>query len=182
MSAAGEKPKKENLIAQLEHTRNNYILGLAAYALFISKEAWPILEGQQAQFGPYTVNFNQVAGLMKHEKDRDIALNEFFKMLMRTLITEGFEHIKDYCEETDQYAAFKRKPWYEFARLIRNFLSHNCIFEFNKYDRARLPIKLRDVEITVDMHKKDIPRTYFGEVETWELFQDFETFLIEELE
>ena len=173
---------KNDLVNRLEHTKNNYILGLAAYSLFKSGQSSPLLHSHAAAFGKYTVTFDQVDKLLQNPKDKLIVLREFAKMLMRTLIKESFEHIKDYCTKTDQYAPFKQQPWYEFARLIRNFLSHNCLFEFNKYDADRLPVSWKNKIITIEMDKTSPDMTFFGYVETWELFQEFQQFVENELE
>jgi hypothetical protein len=95
---------------------------------------------------------------------------------MRTTIKESFEHIKEYCQDTNQFGLLKSEPWYEFARIIRNFLSHNCRFIFNKYDRERLPIKWKDFEITEDLHGKGLGDKAFGNIQTWELFSRMEEF------
>jgi len=168
---------KEELFNQLTHAKNSYIMGLAAFTLFSSPESYPLLDSHLAAFGDYTVTFDQVSTLLKNPRDHDIALNEFLKVHMRTLIKESFEHIKDYCEETNQYALFKGEGWYEFARIIRNFLSHNCIFEFNKYDKERLPITWKERTITEDMDRQSLELSYFGDVETWELFEEFADFV-----
>lgn len=172
---------REDLANQLVHTKNNYIFGLAAFTILSSEESYPLLASHRAAFGNYTVSFDQIVTLFQNSKDRKIVLNEFLKMCMRTIIKESFEHIKDYCEHTDQYAALKSEPWYEFARMIRNFLSHNCKFEFNKYDKARLPINWGDKIITIEMDCKSLDFSFFGEVETWELFQEFESFVSQRL-
>lgn len=168
---------KDDLAAQLEHSKNNYILGLAACSLFDAGQVYPILDTHMATFGQYFITFDQVSQLLKNEHDREIALREFRKMMIRTLIAEAYGHIKKYCEQTDQYAALKAEPWYEFSRLIRNFLAHNCKFEFNKYDRDRLPISWRDRKITIEMDRQSIELSFFGDVQTWELFQDFTDFV-----
>lgn len=168
---------KDDLIAQLEHSKNNYILGLAAFSLFDNEQVYSILDRHIAAFGQYFITFDQVSQLLKNEHDRDIALREFRKMMMRTLIAESYGHIKKYCEQTDQYAALKTEPWYEFSRLIRNFLSHNCKFEFNKYDRDRLPISWRERTISIEMDRQSVDLNFFGDVQTWELFQDFADFV-----
>jgi hypothetical protein len=172
---------KEELLIQLEHTRNNYIMGLAALSIFDSGKAVPLLEYHAAAFGPYSVTFDQVAILLRSETDHPILISEFNKMLMRTTIKESFEHIKDYCQDSEQYEAFKSQQWYEFARIIRNFLSHNCRFIFNKYDRERLPISYKDFEITEDMHNGGLGEMVFGNVETWELFNEMEGFVKENI-
>ena len=168
---------REELINQLVHAKDNYIIGLAAHSIFDSGQAQPLLKTHAAVFGPYFITFNQVAELLQKNRDHRIALDEFLKMLMRTLIKESFEHIKDYCEDTNQYAALKTEPWYEFARLMRNFLSHNCRFEFNKYDRERLPVSWKNITITAEMDGQGLERSQWGHIETWELFLQFEEFV-----
>ena len=172
---------KEELANQLAHAKNSYIMGLAAYSLFSSPQSHPILRTHLAVFGPYVVKFDQVVDLLRNEHDRAVALDEFLKMLMRCLIKESFEHIKDYCEATNQYAAFKAESWYEFARIIRNFLSHNCRFEFNVYDSERLPITWRDKTITAAMDGQGLDRSFWGHTETWELYCEFEDFVANRL-
>jgi hypothetical protein len=172
---------KEELVNQLEHTKNNYIIGLAALSVFNSGQAVPLLERHAAAFGDYTVTFNQVAQLLKKAPEHGIVLSEFNKMLMRTTIIESFEHIKEYCQNTNQYPLLKQQNWYEFARMIRNFLSHNCRFIINKYDRERLPIKWGDIEITEQLNGRGLEAGVFGNIETWELFQQFTDFVVTRL-
>ena len=172
---------KEELVNQLAHTKNNYIIGLAALSVFNSGKAGPILDRHAVAFGDYSITFDQVSELLKKAPDHGIVLNEFNKMLMRATIIESFEHIKEYCQNTNQYPLFKKQPWYEFARIIRNFLSHNCRFIINKFDRDRLPVKWGDIEITERMHGRGLETGSFGNIETWELFQQFTTFVENEL-
>lgn len=168
---------KEELANQLMHTRHNYIMGLAALSIFSSGQADPLLERHAAAFGNYTVTFDQVARLLADEHDRSIVLREYNKMLIRTTLKESFEHIKEYCQNTNQYPLLKEQQWYEFARIIRNYLSHNCCFIFNRFDKERLPIKWGDLEITEELHGKDLAKNSFGNIETWELIQQFENFV-----
>jgi hypothetical protein len=172
---------KPELISQLENAKNNYILGLGAISLFASPEAYPILEKNHAAFGTYTVEFAQVVRLLRNAKDREIAIKEFLTSQIRTLIKESFELIKDYCDGTGQAALFKAEPWYQFARMIRNCLSHNFKFEFNNYDRGLLPVSWRARTITAAMDGQHLKLDFFGYVETWELFREYQTFVQDRL-
>ena len=73
---------KEELLNQLNHTKNNFIIGLAALSIFKSGQAIPLLERHAAAFGDYTVTFDQVAELLRKTPDRGIALSEYNKMLI----------------------------------------------------------------------------------------------------
>ncbi len=167
---------KPELISQLENAKNNYILELAAISLFGSIEAYPILENNNAVFGPYTVEFDQVANLLRNTNDRDIAIKEFLTSQIRSLIKESFELIQDYSKVTGQALLFKAEPWYPFARMIRNCLSHNFRFEFREYDRSLLPVSWKARTIISTMEGQPLALGFFGYVETWELFQEYQNF------
>lgn len=165
---------KSSLVSQLENAKNNYVLGMAAISLFGSPEAYPILERNHAAFGQYTVPFTQVAQLLRNANDRDIAIREFLTSQIRALIKESFELIKDYCDDTGQSGVFKAEPWFQFARMIRNCLSHNFKFEFNNYDRSLLPVSWGPRTIEIGMDGTHLKLDFFGYVETWELFREYQ--------
>jgi hypothetical protein len=168
---------KAALASQLTNAKNNYVLGMAAISFFGSPEAYPILQKNKAVFGNYTVKFDQVVRLLQKESDRDIAIREFLTSQIRAIIKESFELIKDYCHDTGQNAIFKDEPWYQFARMIRNCLSHNFKFEFNRYDHGLLPVSWNGRTITIDMDSHHLKLDFFGYVETWELFMEYDQFV-----
>jgi hypothetical protein len=172
---------KKELLSQLENAKNNYVLGLASISLFSNEKIYPILEESSAKFGKYTVEFKQVKNLLMKPADREIAVKEFLTSQIRALIKESFELIKSYCKETNQSAKFKAEPWYEFARMIRNCLSHNFKFKFGKYDESILPITWKNRTIDVSMNGNPLGLKFFGYVETWELFTEYQNFVDIEL-
>ncbi len=167
---------KQELLSQLENAKNNYILGLAALSLFASEEIYFVLKKSFCSFGPYSLSFEQVANLLKNPNNRDIAAKEFIKMLLRALIKESFELIKDYCDDSKQISVFVDQTFYQFARMIRNSLSHNFRFEFNKYDKTFLPVTWKGRTITIAMDRSYLELSFFGYVETWELFAELQSF------
>lgn len=168
---------KPELLSQLENAKNNYILGLAALALFATEESYPLLEKSTCSFGSYSLSFAQVANLLRKQEDKEIAVKEFMKMLLRALIKETFELIKSYCEVSKQASLFTGQPFYQFARLIRNCLSHNFRFEFSKYDKVLLPVSWNSKTITLAMDGNYLELSFFGYVETWELFTEMQAFV-----
>lgn len=176
--------QKSDLLSQLENAKNNYILVLAACSMFSNNNSFPVLEESSCKFGSYSLDFKDVAALMKKRKDRDIACKEFVNMGLRVLIKETFELIKDYSESNSQEAIFKKKDWYQFARMIRNCLSHNFIFNFNKYDKEILnkkSIKWKKREITLAMDNTPLKLSFFGYTEAWELFDEMQQFVKNDL-
>lgn len=173
---------KKKLMSQLENAKNNYILGLAAISLFSNEKVSPVLENSHAKFGTYTVEFKQVKNLLSKPTDREIAVKEFLTSQIRALIKESFELIKNYCNETNQDSKFKTEPWYQFARIIRNCLSHNFKFEFRRYDKTLLPITWKSRSIDASMDGKYLELKFFGYIETWELFMEYQKFVENELD
>jgi hypothetical protein len=172
---------KPELLAQLTNAKNNYVLGLAALSLFATPEVYPMLEAQHAAFGTYTVEVRQVAALLRVGSDRDIAVKEFLTMLLRALIKESFELIRTYAEETGQSAIVKSQSWYQFARLIRNCISHNFQFAFRPYDESILPVTWGSRTMVATMQGQPLPLNFFGYVEAWELFKEFHAFATDRL-
>ncbi len=172
---------KNQLLGQLTNAKNNFILGLAAISLFGTQESYSILDKNSAHFGQYTVPFDQVSNLLRNEDDRSIAIKEFVKMLIRALIKESFELIKAYCEDTGQRTVFTSVSWYQFARMIRNCLSHNFKFEFRPNEKNLLPARWRARTITVQMDGQHLELEFLGYLQTWEMFHDFQQFVEDRL-
>ena len=168
---------RPEVLGQLANAKNNYVLGLSALALFATPDAHKILECQHASFGTYSVDFRQVALLLRVDADREVAVKEFANMLLRALVKEGFELIKTYAEESGQSQVLKRQEWYQFARLIRNCLAHDFRFSFGRHDESVLPVSWRSRTILANMHGQQLPLEFFGYVQAWELFRDFQTFV-----
>ena len=170
ISGLGEELEKNKLLSQLENAKNNYILGLAALTLFNTQESYPLFEKASASFGSYSISFRQVAELLRKQEDKLIASKEFLNMLLRTLVRESFELIKDYCDASRQASAFTQQPWYQFARMIRECLSHNSKFEFSDDDKKLLPVCWRGKTVITSMHGSYLDLSFFGYAEAWELF------------
>ena len=172
----GNMTKKE-LMSQLENAKNNYILGLSAVSLFSNEKVYPILEESHAKFGTYTVEFKQVKKLLIKPADRDISIKEFINSQFRAFIKESFELIKNYCDESNQDHKFKAESWYQFARMIRNCLSHNFMFNFYGCEKKLLPVTWGKRTIDVSMDGKPLELKFFGYIEVWKLFMEYQNFV-----
>ncbi len=168
---------KSELLSQLENAKNNFILVLASTSLFSNEKIYPILEESNCKFGTYSIQFKQVAEMMKKENDRNIACKEFINMGLRILIKETFELIKDYSRETQQKQIFESQQWFQFARIIRNCLSHNFKFQFNNHDKSLLPISWKNRTIDISLANTHLQLSFFGYVEAWELFDEMNLFV-----
>ena len=84
-----------------------------------------MLNEKSADFSGCSVSFDQVAALLGSEIDRQIALEEFAKSVLRCLLKEGHELVTDYCKREGLFSDLSAQSWWQFSRLIRNALSHN---------------------------------------------------------
>jgi hypothetical protein len=167
---------KPNLLTQIENARNNYVLGLAAMSTLMSTSAPEHLRISHVSFDGYVVPFERVTSILESESDRQIALREFLKMLLRALIKESFELIRSYAKATNQEAYFKSQSWYHFVRLIRNCLSHNFYFHFERSDLKLLPLTWNGHTIDSSMAGKPLPMNFLRYGGSWELFCELEKF------
>jgi hypothetical protein len=75
----------------LYNSKNNFILGLASLALLVDPDAQSLLKEKSADLSGYSVSFDQVAALLGSAYDRQLALEEFAKLVLIYLVKEGHE-------------------------------------------------------------------------------------------
>ena len=119
---------KGELLGALHNVLNNFIFGMVVSRI-VPKDAWSSVASQSAIFqGPQgellTVKLEPIFKNMASPSDRKILIEEFENGLKRSLMSEGHEVILWYCEETGQFHAYENMPWFQFARIIRNVVSH----------------------------------------------------------
>ena len=170
--------KKKELMGQLTNAKNNYILGLAAMSLFSESISIEHLRNSHASFGEYTVKFDQVSSLLASDADREIAIKEFLTMLIRALLKESFELVRDYAKVSKQDTMLSAQPWYQFARIIRNCISHNFHFRLTPYDKEKLPVTWNSRIIDSPLQDKPLAISFLGYDGTWELFKEMEQFAL----
>lgn len=169
--------QKSDLISQMENVKNNFILIMASISLFSNERSYPILDESKVSFGTNSIDFKQVANMMRIENDRKIACDEFGKMGLRILTKESVRIIMDYSDKSGQFSILKSQKWYEFARIIGNSLSHNFKFEFRSSDRRVLPVTWDNRTIDLSMNNTDMKLSFFGYSEAWKLFDEMNLFV-----
>ena len=113
---------------------------MASLALLADPETQNLLKEKSADLSGYSVSFDQVAALFGSGSDRQIALEEFAKSVLRCLLKDGHELVTDYCKREGLYSDLSAQSWWQFSRLIRNALSHNFCFRLNDKDMKLLPL------------------------------------------
>jgi hypothetical protein len=139
--------------------------------------------GLQMQTGKGWISYADLAHLLEQQQARSAITSDFVLDQLHSLIRAPFELLTDYCEDYDREVPtrhlvkqLKEMAWYEFARLIRNAVSHNFRFEFKDSEKRRMPIKWNQVTLTEDLHGKAMTYESFWHKPGYELFLEMREF------
>jgi hypothetical protein len=119
---------RSELLAALDNVLNNIVFGLLLTRI-VKPEQWTAIDQPTATFQGSTgdllrLSIAPMRDRMADPAYRKLVNEEFENCLKRATVSEGHELLLLYCENTGQYAAYKAQPWYQFARIIRNVVSH----------------------------------------------------------
>ena len=119
---------KNELLGALHNILNNFVFGMVLSRIVPPAE-WQKLIRESATFkGPdgslLHVDLAPLVANFSNPVDRKILVEEYENGLKRALLSEGHEVILAYCEATDQFSLYKAQAWFQFARIIRNVVSH----------------------------------------------------------
>jgi hypothetical protein len=77
----------------------------------------------------------------------------------RNLLKEGFRITYSFCRSSGANAQITGQPWYQFARIIVNCLSHDFRFQFKSHDLKQLPVHFRgrSIDASLDGQSLSMP-------------------------
>jgi hypothetical protein len=168
--------KLESLEGRLVGVQNSYVIGLAGIAVLSDPAGRQLLFGAQATFDSFELPFEQVAHYLANDSNREEALKQFAIVLLRDLVTIGFQLLEERCEAVGARKELEATSFYHFARIIRNCITHNFRIEFGSFDRTLLPLNWGDRTLTQDMDGGPLPIKFFGWTEAWKLHMEYVAF------
>lgn len=140
-----------------------------------------VARGTWMEFGGKWVSFADLADLLEERPSRDILSSDFSLNQLHALIRVPFEILSDYSREWDKlapspllYQKMKGALWFEYARQIRNAISHNFHFRFRKSDK--LPITWNGITLSQEMEGKPITYQSLWHKKGYELFLEMKAF------
>lgn len=168
---------KEYVLGLLRTAFNNYMVGCLGGYLIKNSDSKKIpcnMELINLRFPEVKVliNLEPMKTILMSKEKKEKLLTEHIKSILRSFIKDSFESVKLYTKETKQFSLLKKASWYEFSRVIRNNLSHDFMFRFNKSDKKLLPVRWRDVEITIDLDNQPLPVQVMNEAYAKLLYDD----------
>jgi hypothetical protein len=87
-----------------------------------------------------SLGLDRLAQALEDVRERQILLNNLSLTLKHTLVRDSFEIVKTYAEDSGQDQKFKAWPPYNFARFIRNTLSHRDGGVLHRWTPANLSV------------------------------------------
>ena len=161
---------KKGLLAQFQHIENNFMMGFAAYIMFIEEPCVKYIKAYCGEIGSYQLPLHEYANRILNG-DR-VLIQEFMKSQMRALGKESFDILKNYLITNSLWVEVKPNACLQFARIIRNALSHNFCFEFGKHEKSILPVTWHGRTINSSMEGQELTLSFYSPQCAWELFND----------
>ena len=112
-------------------------------AIFPPTEIFP--EGE-ITFRQFMEHLSELSNVAQVETKRNA--NRF---LTRNHLKEVFRITQSYCQQAEQDKAMRVEPWYRFARVIVNSLSHDWGLHFTSNDKKILPVSYKGETIAASM-------------------------------
>jgi len=126
-------------------------------------------------------SFADLAALLEQQWSRDAMSADLILNQLHTLIRVPFEILQDYCKDYDKansarqlWQEMQGTPWFHFARIVRNAISHNFHFHFQSKDK--LPITWNGITLSQDMEGQRITYEMFYDNIGYELFLEMRSF------
>ena len=119
------------------------------------------------------MSLDQIAHLLANPKNHLESVKQFSVVLLRDLITMGFQLLEERCEAVDVMKDLKATSFYQFARIIRNCVSHNFRIEYGNFDRSLMPLSWRGLTLTLPMDGGPLPLDFFSWSHAWTLHMDY---------
>jgi hypothetical protein len=120
---------KQEALEFVHGIRMTSLLGLVLQESFNPALTASVIRGKQYGFAhgqdiPVALALDPLADALESPTERRIIVTNLQLMLKHALVRHTFEIVKAYAEDTGQEGTFKAWPGYDFARLVRNTLSH----------------------------------------------------------
>ena len=119
---------KQELLNALHHVHGNLLLG-NIFLGFSDSIDWELLGTMTHEVhSPHQIFQTDLKPVFGKTKsllvDQPTMVEEFQKMLRRAAIAESFEVLENYCHQSGQIEKIRAVPWYWFAKILRNTVSH----------------------------------------------------------
>ena len=132
---------KLHILGQVQTIKNNYALAQAGIALLALPDARARLHDVFSLLHkhPETQWIRYIDYVFEDNDLLKLATREFRNAVLRNCLKELFELVKLYGQGTNQTQVIEAAPWYLLLRTVRNCLSHDMKFRFDRHQLKQLP-------------------------------------------
>jgi len=138
---------KNQLLEQLNDIFQIVTLVYASITYFYRDTDLRILSETNAMYHQRLFRFKDLANELRDEVTRTGKLQEFSWTIEKFLLREPYGAIDEYCRINKIQPDLERQEWCDFARKIRNYVTHNY-FDLNQNKEECFPVKWKNNEIT----------------------------------
>lgn len=118
---------KDELLNGLNNVLNSFLYGLLCSRL-IPPDKWHSVSTSAMLFEGKDIDIKIALGPLSQRLTdpslRERFLRNYENTLLRVPLRESHELILLYCEETNQFPIYRDEHWFQFARIMRNVVSH----------------------------------------------------------
>jgi hypothetical protein len=180
-TGSGQKADKSILFSTLRSFGTSFLVSLGATHLLCQDDSQPRLDGATLKIEGVKFNLTALSALLKKEQYKRSMIENFVKSCYRACLCESWDAIKKYCESTGQLETLQQQCWYNFARLVRNALSHDFTFVFFPSDMKKLPVTWAGRTIVPDMEGSPITFRFLDFEDVLRLHATFQSFVSSKL-
>jgi hypothetical protein len=95
-----------------------------AFTADIRGKHFGIRIGEEPGRPGYGLSLDALADLLADQNNRQVLRRNINLFMKQDLVRTAYEHIAHYCEEHGRFDEMRAQPWWMFARIIRNTISH----------------------------------------------------------
>jgi hypothetical protein len=168
---------KDHLLGVYRTAANHIQLTYASLVLWSYPDTPAFFEQLYALMENIPEAFPEMSSFLHNEQALRIACEELYNSAHRSALKDLFQFTKRYCNETGQIDNLKAQPWFQFWRIIRNCFAHDMVFNFNKDEKALLPVCWSGVTIDLSMNGKPLTHGQRSYEKMRELFDTAHMFI-----
>ena len=168
---------KTNLLGVYRTSMNHIQLTYASLVLWSYPDTPTFFDELYGRMEDIPKPFPNLASFLHDKAAMRIACEELYDSAHRSALNELFPLTKLYCHETGQLEKLKTQPWFQFWRILRNCFAHDMLFNFNKDEKALLPVSWSGVTLDTSMNRKPLTHGQCSREKLRELFEAAQSFV-----
>ncbi len=123
------------------------------------------------------VDFSTLADSLSKDNQYETIIKHMTNLAIKNAVTDYFESIMKYCEQTKQFSVLKNQQWYNYAKLIRNGLSHDYQWDFSRQKKSIFPVTYKQIIIIYDLHGTLLKENQMPLSVIWGMLEEMESFV-----